>query len=536
MEEAQVENRVYIFDTTLRDGEQSPGVNLNTKEKLEIAKQLAKLQVDVIEAGFPIASPGDFEAVRQIARTVQGPAIAGLARANPADIDRAWEAVRDAGRPRIHTFIATSPVHMHYKLRMQPQEVLKRAVEAVKRSRDYCEDVEFSAEDASRSDPDFLCEIFSAVVEAGATVINVPDTVGYAVPEEFAELIRKLRRGVRGIEKIVLSVHCHNDLGMAVANSLAAVTAGANQIECTVNGIGERAGNTALEEIVMAFYTRGDIFGLTTGIATDQIYPTSRMVSSLSGMVVQRNKAVVGSNAFAHESGIHQDGFLKERTTYEIMTPQTIGLPTSKLVLGKHSGRHAFRNRLEELGISLPDEEINRAFQAFKDLADKKKEVTDRDLEALVGGKIIAVPEVFRLDYFHIVSGNSTLPTATVRLVADERIFEEAACGNGPVDAVYKTIDRITGIQTTLEEYSLRAVTEGKDALGEVTVKIRDNGKIFTGRGTSTDVLEASAKAYVHALNKLVADWKILGRWPRPVQEIDQEGAAGGSRTGKAAG
>jgi len=499
--------RVYIFDTTLRDGEQSPGVSLNIGEKVQIARQLAKLGVDVIEAGFPITSVGDFEAVRAVAKEVKGVTVAGLARANFKDIDRAWEAVKYAEQPRIHTFIATSDIHMKYKLRMSREEVLEMAAAAVRHARSYTSDVEFSAEDASRSDLDFLCRVLAAAVEAGATVINIPDTVGYAVPSEWSAFIESIMQRVSGIEKVVLSVHCHDDLGLAVANSLAAVASGARQVECTVNGIGERAGNAALEEVVMALYTRRDQFGLFTGIRTEEIYRTSRLVSTLTGMRVQANKAVVGSNAFAHESGIHQDGVLKERTTYEIMNPAMVGIAKSSLVLGKHSGRHAFRRRLEELGYVLSDDEIKRTFERFKKLADKKKNITDEDLEAIVEEELRLVPDTYSLEYLHISSGTTIVPTATVGLKYEGRLVEEAACGNGPVDAICKAIDKITKINCTMISWGISAITAGKDALGDVTLKITTDGqKVYTGRGISTDILEASAKAYVNAVNKLVWD------------------------------
>jgi 2-isopropylmalate synthase len=497
---------IQIFDTTLRDGEQSPGVSLNVDEKLEIARQLARLKVDVIEAGFPVASKGDFQSVKVIADLVEGPVIAALARAVPKDIELAALALKDAKRPRIHTFIATSDIHMKYKLRKTPCEVKEMAIQAVKLARNYTDDIEFSAEDASRSDPKFLCEIFEAVIDAGATVINVPDTVGYATPDEFSSLIRYLSQNIRNIDKAIISVHCHDDLGMAVANSLLAVQSGATQIEGAINGLGERAGNAALEEVIMAIRTRGDVLGVTTLVETEQIYRTSRLVSSLTGIDVQRNKAIVGANAFAHEAGIHQDGVLKERTTYEIMTPESIGIARGRLVLGKHSGRHAFRERLKELGYELSDEEVNRAFEKFIDLADKKKEVSDRDIEAIIDEDIADIAETYSLEYLHVISGSTAVPTATVRLKKDDVILEDAACGEGPVDAVYRTIDRITGIKVRLVEYSLRAATGGKDALGEVTVRVQDNGNIYTGRGTSTDVIQASARAYVHALNKLLSD------------------------------
>lgn len=497
-------NRILIFDTTLRDGEQSPGVNLNVEEKLEIAAQLARLRVDVIEAGFPVASPGDFAAVEAVACEIEGPVIAALARATEKDIDKAWEAVRYAKQPRIHTFIATSPIHMECKLRKRPDEVLGMAVEAVGYAKSLVEDVEFSAEDAARTDRGFLCEVFAAVIEAGATVVNIPDTVGYSTPWEFGDLVSYVRAHTPGIDKAIISVHCHDDLGLAVANSLAAVTAGATQVECTINGLGERAGNAALEEIVMTLKTRQDHFGVSLDVDTKNIYRTSRLVSTLTGIPVQPNKAVVGDNAFAHESGIHQDGVLKERTTYEIMSPESIGLAQSRLVLGKHSGRHAFREKLEALGYSLNQEEVEKAFARFIELADKKKQVSDRDIEAIIEDELVAVPALFVLDYVHIASGNTTVPTATVRVKSGDSVVEEAACGDGPVDAVYKAIDGATRIRTQLVSYSLHAVTGGKDALGEATVRVKDNGNMYVGRGTSTDVIEASAKAYLQAINKLV--------------------------------
>ncbi|MBF7083430.1 2-isopropylmalate synthase [Desulfallas sp. Bu1-1] len=503
-------NRVYIFDTTLRDGEQSPGVSLNVKEKLEIARQLARLGVDIIEAGFPITSPGDFEAVKTIAREVRGVTVAGLARTNFTDIDKAWEAVRHADQPRIHTFIATSDIHLKHKLRLSRDQVVEAAVAGVKRAKSYTRDVEFSAEDASRSDPDFLCRVLEAAIEAGATTINVPDTVGYATPDEFAEFIKYIMNRVKGIEKVVLSVHCHDDLGMAVANSLAAILAGARQVEGAINGIGERAGNASIEEIVMALYTRRDRYGLETGINTEEIYRTSKLVSKLTGMDIQPNKAVVGKNAFAHESGIHQDGVLKERTTYEIMNPTMVGIAHSNLVLGKHSGRHAFRSRLVELGYSLSEDELNKAFARFKDLADRKKEITDQDLEAIVENEIRKVPATYELSYLHISSGTTVVPTATVGLTRGEELLEEAACGNGPVDAICKAVDKITGYSCRLVSWGINAITGGKDALGEVTLRIAENNKerLYMGRGISTDILEASARAYINAVNKMIYEQK----------------------------
>jgi 2-isopropylmalate synthase len=499
--------RVYIFDTTLRDGEQSPGVSLNTEEKLRIAKQLAKLNVDVIEAGFPVASTGDFEAVQAIAREVRGPVICGLARANYGDIDRAWEALKEAEHPRIHLFIATSDLHLKYKLQKSRDEVLRLAVDGIKYAKQYTSDVEFSAEDASRSDIDYLCEVVEAAIEAGATVINLPDTVGYSVPSEFGEFIQEIRQRVNNIDKVILSVHCHNDLGLGVANSLAAVRAGANQVEVAVNGLGERAGNAALEEIVMALYTKQVYYGCETQSKYDELSRTSRLVSSLTGMQVQRNKAVVGKNAFLHESGIHQDGVLKERTTYEIMNPQLIGVPQDSIVLGKHSGRHALRERLSELGYSMADEELDKAFVRFKEIADRKKEITDLDLEALVKNEIHIAGDIYHLSYLHVFSGTNIVPTATVGLRRNGQKYEEAACGDGPVDAAYKALDKALGVHNiALVDYNLNAITGGKDALGEVMAQVKYKDKYFIGRGVSTDIIEASVKAYLNALNKVLQE------------------------------
>ena len=504
--------KIIIFDTTLRDGEQSPGARLNIKEKLEIARQLARLKVDVIEAGFPICSEGDFQAVNQIAKTVKGPVIAGLARVLKKDIDRCWEAVRPAKRPRIHTFVGTSPLHRDYILRKSAKAVLKMAVEAVKIARGYTEDVEFSAMDATRTELDYLCEILEKTIEAGATTLNIPDTVGYALPGEFGELIKNICEKVPNIGKAVISVHCHNDLGLATANSLSAVIHGARQVECTINGLGERAGNVSLEETVMILQTRKDFFRkYTTQINTKEIHKTSRLVSHLTGVPIQPNKAIVGENAFAHSSGIHQDGILKQRKTFEIMTPASIGLKESKMVLTSRSGRHALSHRLEELGYKLKAKELARAYKEFEKLADKKKEIFDEDLEAIVQDDISAIPETFHLEYIHTSSGSQTVPTATIKLKKEGKIIEDAACGDGPVDAAYKTIDRITGVKGKLLDYSLRAVTGGKDALGEVTVKIKEGKEVFIGRGTSTDIIEASAKAYLNAVNKLVRKRKTKG-------------------------
>jgi len=502
-----MKDRIIIFDTTLRDGEQCPGASLNTYEKLEVAKNLEKLNVDVIEAGFPIASPGDFEGVKLIARTIKGCAIAGLARATKKDIEKAWEAVKYSDKPRIHTFIATSPIHMKYKLRLSPEQVLEQAGEAVKYAAKLCPEVEFSAEDASRSEKEFLYKIIEGAIKAGATIINIPDTVGYAQPEEFGKLIRDIKENVPNIGKAVISVHCHNDLGLAVANSLEAIKNGAAQVECTINGIGERAGNASLEEIVMALKTRNDIYHKVTQINTSQIYPISRLVSKLTGFTVQPNKAIVGKNAFAHEAGIHQDGILKERTTYEIMTPQSIGLERNSLVLGKHSGRNALKKRLEEIGYSLDKDKLNEVFEKFKLLADKKKEIFIEDLEAIISEEVMGqISETFKLEYFHVNTGNKTLPTATIRLLyQDKQHLEDAACGDGPVDAAFKAIDRITKLKLKLIDYNVQALTRGKDAQGEAIVKIKnEKGNVFTGRSTSTDTLEASIQAYLKAVNRMV--------------------------------
>jgi len=497
--------KVYIFDTTLRDGEQCPGASLNTKEKLEIAKNLEKMKVDVIEAGFPVASPGDFEGVEAIAKNINECTITALCRVSEMDIKCAWDAIKMAKKPRIHTFIATSPIHMKYKLEKTPQEVLEQAVFAVKLAKSYGAEVEFSAEDASRSEPKFLYTIFQEVIKAGADVINIPDTVGYSQPDEFGQLIKGITENVPNIKKAIISVHCHNDLGMAVANSLESLKYGVRQIECTINGIGERAGNASLEEIVMALHTRKDFYQITTNIDSRYIYPTSKLVSRLTGFVVQPNKAIVGKNAFAHEAGIHQAGVLKQASTYEIMVPQTIGLQSNQLVLGKHSGRNAYRSRLAELGYHLDDEKLNQSFKQFKQLADKKKEIYVEDLEALMSEMLIEnIADVYELKYFHINTGNNILPTATVKLVKEGKVLEDAACGDGPVDAVFNAIDRITGVKAKLSDYYIKALTRGKDAQGEAVVEIKNNGQSFVGKSISTDTLEASVKAYLKAINKMV--------------------------------
>ena len=497
---------ITIFDTTLRDGEQTPGVCLDGFEKLEIAQALAKAKVDVIEAGFPVASPGDFNAVRQIAAQIHGPIIAALARANHKDIDCAWQAISKSERPRIHTFIATSDIHLEYKLKMTREEVLTHACEAVRYAKRYTNDVEFSAEDASRSDWGYLCQVYSAVIAAGATVINVPDTVGYTTPDEFARLIHYLRDNVANIEQAIISVHCHDDLGLAVANSLAAVSAGALQVECAANGLGERAGNAALEELVLAIRTRGDYYQAKTNIDTRQIYRLSRLVSTLTGIVVPPNKAVIGDNAFAHESGIHQHGVLNNSLTYEIIAPEIIGISHNSLILGKHSGRHALEERLKSLGYELDNEAIGILFTKFKELADRKKVIFDRDIEALVVDKPADYNECFRLIYHHVSSGNQTMSTASVRLQgSDGTMLEEASGGDGPVDAAFKAIEKAIGIEIQLKDYQLKAVTAGKDALGEATVWVEREGRVFNGRGLSTDVIEASVKAYLNAINRMLA-------------------------------
>lgn len=498
--------QIKIFDTTLRDGEQTPGVNLNIHEKLEIARQLARLGVNVIEAGFAIASPGDFEAVRAVSQNVKGLVVASLCRAIEKDIDRAWEALQYAESPRIHTFIATSDIHMKYKLKMTEDEVLNRAAEMVRYAKRYCNDIEFSAEDASRTRKEFLYKVVEEAIKAGATVINIPDTVGYTTPLEFGLLIKDIRENVRNIEKVDISVHCHNDLGLAVANSLAAYLNGAVQLECTINGLGERAGNASLEEIIMGLDTRKDFYNASHSIDTTQIYRVSKLVSSMTGVSVQANKAIVGANAFAHESGIHQHGVLAEKTTYEIMTPESIGLKQNRMVLGKLSGRHAFEERLKELGYSLSSEQILKAFEKFKELADKKKVVMDGDIEALIEEKVSEVPEAYRLETFQISSGNKVVATATVSLERDGKVVTEAATGDGPVDAALNAIERAVGFKLVLEEYSLKAVTEGTDALGEATVRVLNDGKFYAGRGVSTDVIEASVKAYLNAINRLVSE------------------------------
>jgi len=499
-------DRLIIFDTTLRDGEQAAGGALNIDEKLEIARQLTRLGVDVIEAGFPHSSPGDFKAVSMIAREVTEPVICALARANPKDIDSAWEAVKGAARPRLHVFLSSSDVHLMYQIKKSREQVLEMAREMVLRAKKYTSDIEFSPMDASRTEPEYVYRLVETVIAAGASTVNIPDTVGYAVPNEFGSLIEGIFNNVSNIGDTVISVHCHNDLGLALANSLEAVRRGARQVECTINGIGERAGNAALEELVMTIKTRADIMDINTNIKTEQIYRTSRLVSEMTGFPVQPNKAIVGANAFSHESGIHQDGVIKMPITYEIIDPKTVGISASNLVLGKLSGRHAFRERLAELGYTLSEAEFTNAFAAFKDLADKKKEVSDRDIESLIAQELRQVSETYRLDCVQVSCGDKGIPTASVRLISpDGEVVADAALGTGPVDAVYKAINRLVEVPNILTEFTVKSVTEGIDAIGEVIIRIESDGVTYTGRGADTDVIVASAKAYMNALNRLLA-------------------------------
>ncbi len=498
-------NRVLIFDTTLRDGEQSPGISLNTQEKLEIAQQLARLGVDVIEAGFPITSPGDFEAVQAISRTVEGPVIAGLARTHAADIDAAWNAVKDATRPRIHTFIATSDLHIRHKLQTTREDVLGQARAAVAHAKQYTDDVEFSPEDGFRSDREFMADVIAAAIEEGATTINVPDTVGYATPEEYAAMFTRLYELVPALREVTVSAHCHDDLGLAVANSLAGVQAGCRQVECAINGIGERAGNASLEEIVMVLHTRAPLLGLTTGIETTEIARTSRMVSRLTGYPVQPNKAIVGRNAFAHEAGIHQDGVLKERTTYEIMDATTVGLDANSIVLGKHSGRHALQQALSELGFELSGHALNTAFKRFKEIADKKKQITAMDLEALVTDELREEVTGYQLEWFDVEASTRRPPHATVGIrTPDGDEVTGSFTGDGPVDAIFRAINAATGADARLREFRVDAVTGGQDALGETSVVVEIDGVSGSGQGVSTDILEAGARAYVRALSNAI--------------------------------
>jgi 2-isopropylmalate synthase len=495
--------RIIIFDTTLRDGEQSPGASMNAAEKVRLAMQLERLGVDAIEAGFPAASPGDFDAVKMVAGKIQKAQVTALSRASKDDIDRAWGAIEGAVHPRIHTFIATSDIHLKHKLKMNREEVIQAAVDAVRYAKGFTDNVEFSCEDGSRSDRDYICRVFEAVIGAGATTVNLPDTVGYAMPDEFGALIKYVCQHTPNIHRAVLSVHCHNDLGLATANTLAGIGAGARQAEVTINGIGERAGNTSLEEIVMGVYTRREHLGLATNINTKEIYPASRLVSMITGMVVQPNKAVVGANAFAHEAGIHQDGVLKNRMTYEIMEPETIGLASNNLVLGKHSGRHAFRKKIEGLGYGIGEEDINRLFVRFKELADKKKEILDEDIEVLIAEEILRVPDKYKLDYLNTISGTVAVPTATVRLLIDGEVVQGAGFGVGPIDAAFNTIVKMTGTQARLVRFTINAISEGTDAQGEVTVRLKENGLVALGKGADPDIITASARAFVNGLNRL---------------------------------
>jgi 2-isopropylmalate synthase len=497
------QDRIIIFDTTLRDGEQSPGASMDVHEKVLVAKQLEMLGVDKIEAGFPISSPGDFDAVQAVASEVDRSIIIGLCRAKDDDIQTAWDAVRDAKMPGLHTFIATSDIHMKYKLRMNRGEVLKSVENAVSLCTSLTNSVEFSAEDATRSDWDFLADVYSVAIAAGANTINVPDTVGYTNPQEFFNLISHLKKRVNDIEKAVISVHCHNDLGLATANSVSAVMAGARQIECTINGIGERAGNTSLEEVVMILNVRKDLYNLFTGIDTTQIYPTSRLVSHITGIPVQPNKAIVGGNAFAHEAGIHQDGFLKEPSTYEIMTPEAVGLGMSHLVLGKHSGKHALAKRLESLGYHLSEKDLKKVFKRFKEISDRKKEIFDADIEAIVLEEIYRVPDKYELKHINVNSGTVVVPTATVHLMVDNKLIQQAGFGNGPVDALYKTIISMTGFDAELKRFVVSSITGGTDAQGEVTVELSDRGMTAVGQGSDPDILVAAAKALVNAMNRI---------------------------------
>ena len=501
-------DKVKFLDTTLRDGEQSAGIGMTVEEKMEIAKQLEKLHVDIIEAGFAASSPGDFQAVNNIAKEIRGPVICSLARAHPNDVDQAWEAIKVAESPRIHVFLSSSDIQVMHQLRKNREEVMEMAVSMVERAKKYCNDVEFSPMDATRTNSEYLFQMMEAVIRAGATTINIADTVGYAIPSDFGNLLRRLQENVTGIENVTLSVHCHNDLGLAVSNSLAAIEAGARQVEGCINGIGERAGNASLEEIIMGLDTRKDLFGVEIGIDTTQLYPASRLVSRITGMAVQANKAVVGENAFRHASGIHQDGVLKDRSTYEVMQPERVGVPGNSLVLGKLSGRAGLQSRLEALGYSLSREEISNIFESFKELADKKREVTDRDLEILMDEekRESSEPISYTLEQVHFTSGDHDIPTATVRLVGPNGITKtDASTGNGPVDAVCKAIDRVIGCSCKLVDFSVQSISEGLDSIGTVTIRVEDSGRTFSGRGASTDIIVASAKAYLSAVNRMLA-------------------------------
>ncbi len=499
---------IRIFDTTLRDGEQSPGASMNTGEKLQVAKQLARLGVDIIEAGFAIASPGDFEAIKTIGGEVEGPVICSLARAKEEDINRAWESVKDAPRKRIHTFHSTSDIHLKYQFKVDRETALKKSVEMVQLAKSFVDDVEFSPMDATRTEIGYLCDVVEAVIEAGALTVNIPDTVGYIIPSEFGAMIKEIHDRVKNIDKAVIAVHCHNDLGLAASNSLSAVLNGAGQIECTINGIGERAGNCSMEEVVMAIKTRKDIFNAVTNIKTEEIMRSSRLVTKITGMSVQPNKAIVGANAFAHESGIHQDGLLKEKTTYEIITPETIGLHKTRFVLGKHSGRHAFRTRLKEIGYELTDDEINSAFERFKKVADQKKEIFDEDLEAIVSEEFTMVPETYSLIDMFVSAGMGKKPEGTVKLQVGDQVIEKTMQGDGPVDAVFMAIASISETKSRLQKYEVKAITGGTDALGEVVCTLEEADRSVSGHGADTDIITASAKAYINALNKLAAGKK----------------------------
>ncbi len=522
-------DRVVIFDTTLRDGEQAPGCSMTQPEKLRVARALSELGVDVIEAGFPAASRGDWEAVNAVAREVREPIIAGLARCTREDIELAARALEPAARPRLHVFLATSAIHRQYKLNMAQEQIISRAVEGVRIAREYCNDVEFSPEDASRTEPDFLAQVVQAVIAAGATTINIPDTVGYTVPDEFGELFRYLRQHVRGIERVTLSVHCHDDLGMAVANSLTAVVAGARQIECTINGIGERAGNCSLEEVVMALSTRAGFFNLKTGVTTSRLYPTSRLVSNITGMPIPRNKAVVGENAFAHESGIHQHGMLKHRSTYEIMQPTDVGLPSSNLVLGKHSGRHALRERIKQLGFELDDLEFTRVFEEFKALADRKKELFDGDIEALVLRAGGAQQGPWSLQQLDVESHSGSQAVATVRLHhSDGRTLEREASGDGPVDAAYKAIVQATGVAVTVRKFEVHAVTIGEDAQGEAILYVDHDARSYRGSSVSTNIVEAASRALLEVVNRIELSRALHARQGAETRDARSRVAQGG--------
>ena len=502
------DRKVLFLDTTLRDGEQSAGIGMTGDEKFEIARQLQRMKVDIIEAGFAASSPGDFEAVSRIAREIQGPIICSLARAHPNDVDKAWQAIQHAEKPRIHVFLSSSDIHVMHQLRKNREEVMDMAVSNVERARGYCNDVEFSPMDATRTRPDYLYQMLEAVIKAGATTVNIADTVGYAIPSDFFRLIKDVQANVRGIENVNLSVHCHNDLGLSVANSLAAIEAGATQVEGCINGIGERAGNASLEEIIMALDTRKDLFKVDMVVNTTQLYPASRLVSRITGMSVQANKAVVGENAFRHASGIHQDGVLKDRSTYEVMQPERVGVPGNTLVLGKLSGRAGLQSRLEDLGYNLEREELNKVFESFKNLADKKPEITDRDLEILMDEekRESSEPISYTLDHVQFSGGDHDISTATVRLIGPEQqVMTDASTGNGPVDAVCNAIDRVVGCECKLVDFNVQAVTGGLDAMGTVTVRVESDGKVYTGRGADTDIIVASGKAYLSAVNRVLA-------------------------------